>query len=59
MRDPATLGNSVAIVSVDGSEVFRSETPDDELKAHCEAMAKADPEMMPYFFLQVCCDPRC
>ncbi|KAL3925967.1 MAG: hypothetical protein SGPRY_003528 [Prymnesium sp.] len=46
-------GNSVAIVSVDGSEVFRSETPDDELKAHCEAMAKADPEMMPYFFLQM------
>jgi len=45
-------GNSVAIVSKDGAEVFRAETPDEELKAYCESAAKADPEMMPYFFLQ-------
>ncbi|KAL1503620.1 hypothetical protein AB1Y20_012097 [Prymnesium parvum] len=45
-------GNSIAIVSVNGVEKFRSETPDEKLKAHCDAMAKADPEMMPYFFLQ-------
>jgi len=47
-----TGGGSVAIVSVDGEEKFRSETPDDELQAKCDALAKADPEMMPYFFLQ-------
>lgn len=45
-------GNSQAIVSVDGKEVFKSITPDGELKKICEANAKADPEMMPYFFLQ-------
>jgi len=45
-------GGSIAIVSVDGVEKFRTETPDDALKKTCEAMAKADPEMMPYFFLQ-------
>ena len=45
-------GDSKAIVSVDGKEVFRSVTPDDDLKKVCDAAAKADPEMMPYFFLQ-------
>ena len=45
-------GDSKAIVSVDGKEVYRSVTPDDELKKVCDASAKADPEMMPYFFLQ-------
>jgi len=45
-------GNSIAIVYKDGEEVFRAETPDDELKEYCAAAAKADPEMMPYFFLQ-------
>jgi len=45
-------GNSIAIVSKDGEEVFRAETPDDELIESVEAQAKADPEMMPYFFLQ-------
>lgn len=30
----------------------RSETPDEELKEKCAALAKADPAMMPYFFLQ-------
>jgi len=45
-------GDSKAIVAVDGKEVYRSVTPDDELKKVCDAAAKADPEMMPYFFLQ-------
>jgi hypothetical protein len=45
-------GNSVASVAVAGVEKFRSETPDVELKKVCEQKAKADPEMMPYFFLQ-------
>jgi len=45
-------GNSKAIVSVAGEEVFRSVTPDDDLKQLCETQAKEDPEMMPYFFLQ-------
>jgi len=45
-------GNSVASVAVDGKEVYRSETPDAALKVEIEAKAKADPEMMPYFFLQ-------
>eukprot|EP00325_Prymnesiales_sp_UTEX-LB-985_P009956 CAMPEP_0174701018 /NCGR_PEP_ID=MMETSP1094-20130205/5787_1 /TAXON_ID=156173 /ORGANISM="Chrysochromulina brevifilum, Strain UTEX LB 985" /LENGTH=384 /DNA_ID=CAMNT_0015898597 /DNA_START=77 /DNA_END=1231 /DNA_ORIENTATION=+ len=45
-------GNSIAIVSKDGDEVFRAETPDEELIESVEAQAKADPEMMPYFFLQ-------
>ena len=45
-------GDSKAIVSVDGKEVFRAVTPDDELKKVCDAAAKDDPEMMPYFALQ-------
>ena len=45
-------GGSIASVSVGGVEKFKSETPDEELKKVCEAAAKADPEMMPYFFLQ-------
>jgi len=45
-------GNSIGSVSIDGKEAYRSETPDAELKKTCEAQAKADPEMMPYFFLQ-------
>merc|ERR1719231_1328454 len=45
-------GDSQAIVSVDGKEVFRTMTPDEELKKKCDASAKADPEMMPYFALQ-------
>jgi len=46
-------GNSIAIVSdKEGNELFRSETPDGKLQAHCAAEAKKDPEMMPYFFLQ-------
>jgi len=45
-------GNSIASVAVDGVEKFRSETPDEALKKVCDAAAKADPEMMPYFFLQ-------
>ena len=39
-------------MSVGGVEKFKSETPDEELKKVCDAKAKADPEMMPYFFLQ-------
>jgi len=45
-------GDSQAIVSVGGKEVFKSVTPDDELKKFCEKAAAADPDMMPYFFLQ-------
>uniref|UniRef100_A0A7S0J822 Gfo/Idh/MocA-like oxidoreductase N-terminal domain-containing protein n=1 Tax=Calcidiscus leptoporus TaxID=127549 RepID=A0A7S0J822_9EUKA len=45
-------GNSIAIVSKDGKEVFRAETPDEELQKYCAEASKADPEMMPYFFLQ-------
>jgi len=45
-------GNSKAIVAVEGKEVFRTVTPDDELKGVVEKAAKADPEMMSYFFLQ-------
>ena len=45
-------GGSMAIVSVDGVEKFRTETPDEELKKVCDRKAKEDPEMMPYFFLQ-------
>jgi len=47
-----TGGDSAAIVSVDGVEKFRSITPDEELSKVVEAAAAADPEMMPYFFLQ-------
>ena len=45
-------GDSKAIVQVDGKEVFRTETPDEDLKKICEQKAKEDPDMMPYFFLQ-------
>jgi len=45
-------GNSIASVKMDGAEKFRSETPDEELKKVCDAKAKEDPEMMPYFALQ-------
>ena len=50
--DPGGGGGSQAVVTIDGKEAFKSVTPDDELKKVCEAKAKADPEMMPYFFLQ-------
>jgi len=45
-------GGSMAIVAVDGVEKFRAITPDEELKKVCDAKAKADPDMMPYFHLQ-------
>jgi len=45
-------GGSIASVAVDGVEKFRSETPDDELKKVVDEQAAADPDMMPYFFLQ-------
>jgi len=45
-------GDSKGIVSVDGKEVFRTVTPDEELKKYCDMKAKEDPEMMPYFALQ-------
>jgi hypothetical protein len=47
-----TGGGSMAIVSVDGVEKFKSETPDAALQKKCDEQGKADPEMMPYFFLQ-------
>jgi len=47
-----TGGDSRAIVTIDGKEVFSSMTPDEELAARCAAQGEADPEMMPYFFLQ-------
>jgi len=50
--DPGGKGGSVAIVSVDGDEKFRALTPDDALKRKMDAGQKADPAMMPYFFLQ-------
>jgi predicted dehydrogenase len=51
--DAGGTGNSIAIVSdAAGEEIFRAETPDDGLKGEAEKAAKADPEMMPYFFLQ-------
>ena len=50
--DAGGSGNSIAIVSKDGEEVARTETPEPELKKATEAQAAADPEMMPYFFLQ-------
>ena len=43
---------SFASVAVEGEEVFRSMTPDDELKARVDKLQAADPAMMPYFFLQ-------
>ena len=45
-------GNSIGIVSVNGEVKAQFETPDDDLKKICEAKAKEDPEMMPYFALQ-------
>ena len=50
--DPGGGGGSIASVSIDGVEKAAFETPDDALKKVCEAKAKEDPEMMPYFFLQ-------
>merc|ERR1711892_1349450 len=47
--DAGGSGNSVAIVS---KEVARTETPEPELKKTTAVQAAADPEMMPYFFLQ-------
>ena len=47
-----TGGGSEAIVSVDGEVKFTSVTPDEELQKFCDEQAAADPEMMPYFFLQ-------
>jgi predicted dehydrogenase len=45
-------GNSIASVSIDGVEKFTAETPDDDEKQVVADKAAADPEMMPYFFLQ-------
>jgi len=50
--DAGGSGNSKAIVTKDGEEVYTSLTPDKELEEKTEAAAKADPDMMPYFFLQ-------
>mmetsp|Transcript_19877 Transcript_19877/g.26213 ORF Transcript_19877/g.26213 Transcript_19877/m.26213 type:complete len:388 (-) Transcript_19877:229-1392(-) len=44
--------NSKAIVTVDGKEVFRSITPDEELVKEVEVKQAAHPAYMPYFFLQ-------
>ena len=35
------------------SQVFVSETPDAALQKSIDAQSAADPDMMPYFFLQV------
>ena len=43
---------SYAVVSVAGKEAFRSVTPDAKLKERVDQQQAADPEMMPYFFLQ-------
>ena len=43
---------SYAVVSLKGKEVFRSVTPDPKLKERVDKQQAADPEMMPYFFLQ-------
>ncbi|KAL1529231.1 hypothetical protein AB1Y20_000186 [Prymnesium parvum] len=50
--DAGGSGNSMAIVSKDGKEIATTVTPDEELTEKTAAQAKADPEMMPYFFLQ-------
>jgi len=50
--DAGGSGNSVALVSKDGEEVFRAETPDAELQSYVDKASADDPEMMPYFFLQ-------
>jgi len=47
-----TGGGSEAIVSVDGKEVFKALTPDEDLQKHCDEMGKKHPDYMPYFFLQ-------
>ena len=47
-----TGGGSEGLVSVDGEVKFTSVTPDEELQKFCDEQAAADPEMMPYFFLQ-------
>jgi len=47
-----TGGGSEATVTIDGKEAFKSLTPDAALQKHCDAEAKKDPDMMPYFFLQ-------
>ena len=39
--------------SQDGAELFKSVTPDEALEKTTAEQAAADPEMMPYFFLQV------
>jgi hypothetical protein len=45
--------NSQAIVTDgDGKEVFRSITPDGALEAKVASQLAAEPEVMPYFFLQ-------
>ena len=38
--------------SQDGAELFKSVTPDEALEKTTAEQAAADPEMMPYFFLQ-------
>merc|ERR1712146_607717 len=43
---------SEAIVSVDGKEVFKSMTPDEELENIVAVKQAAHPDYMPYFFLQ-------
>jgi len=45
-------GFSEAVVSLNGKEVFRSMTPDAELKAQVAPKLKAHPDWMPYFHLQ-------
>ena len=50
--DAGGSGNSMAIVTKDGEELFKSVTPDAELEKTTAEQAAADPEMMPYFFLQ-------
>jgi len=50
--DAGGQGGSEAIVEVNGKEEFRSVTPDAALKSKVDKLQKADPQMMPYFFLQ-------
>ena len=51
-RCGSTRAAARGLVSVDGEEKFRTVTPDEELQKFCDEQAAADPEMMPYFFLQ-------
>ena len=44
--------SAMALVHVRGEEKFRAVTPDEELKARMEAQQGAEPDVMPYFFLQ-------